>query len=51
MATLTITAPKDLKRIKKEYPHINWNEIMKQGILDKLKELQKFEKLKQEGKI
>ena len=51
MATLTITAPENLKELKKRFPHVNWNEIMKQGILKKLEELKKFEKLKSEGKI
>ena len=51
MATLTITAPKNLKELKKRFPDVNWNEIMKQGIIKKLEELKKFEKLKKEGKI
>jgi hypothetical protein len=51
MATLTITAPKGFEEAKKEFPHINWNEVLKQGILQRLEELKKFEQLKREGKI
>ncbi len=46
MATFTISAPKELERLRKEYPEINWNEVMKRGILKRLEELKKFEALK-----
>ncbi|MBS3076198.1 hypothetical protein J4481_00455 [Candidatus Pacearchaeota archaeon] len=51
MATITITAPKGFEEAKKKFPHINWNEVLKQGILKRLEELKKFEELKQRGKI
>jgi len=51
MATLTISTPKELETLKKKYPKIDWNEVMKQGILKRLQELQKFEKLQKRGDI
>jgi len=51
MATFTISAPKELERLRKEYPEVNWNEVMKQGILKRLAELKKFEELKKKGVI
>lgn len=46
MATLTISAPKELEKLKKQFPKTDWNEIMKMGILNRLKELKEFEKKK-----
>lgn len=51
MATFTISAPKELERLRKEYPDVNWNEVMKRGILNRLEELKKFEELKARGLI
>jgi hypothetical protein len=51
MATFIISAPKELERLKKEYPDVNWNEVMKQGILQRLKELEKLEELKKRGEL
>lgn len=51
MATLTISAPKELERLKKEYPDVNWNEVMKRGILRRLEELKRFEELKERGEL
>ena len=51
MATFTISAPKELHTLKKKYPKVNWNEVMKQGILKKLNELQKFEELQKKGEL
>ena len=51
MATFTISAPKELARLQEKYPEINWNEVMKQGILKRLKELQKFEELQKKGTL
>ncbi len=50
MATLTISVP-ELDRLRKEYPEVNWNEVMKRGILKRLEELKKFEELKSKGGI
>ncbi len=51
MATFTISAPKELEELKKKYPDVNWNEVMKRGILKRLEELKKFEELKARGEL
>ncbi len=51
MATFTISVPKEFEELKKKYPKIDWNEVIKQGILQRLKELKKFEELKKRGEI
>lgn len=50
MATITVHVP-ELKRLRKEYPTVNWNEVMKRGILRRLEELKKFDELKSKGVI
>ena len=49
MATFTISAPKELPRVKKEFPNVNWNNVMKAGILERLEELKKFEVIRKLG--
>ena len=51
MATFTISAPKELRTLKEKYPTVNWNEVMKQGLLKRLRQLQKFEQLQKKGKV
>ncbi len=51
MATITISMPDRFNKVKKEFPEINWNEVMKAGILKRLDELKKFEKLKARGAL
>ncbi|MDD4878031.1 MAG: hypothetical protein PHO02_03275 [Candidatus Nanoarchaeia archaeon] len=51
MGTLTVSVPEEFLEAKKKYPHINWNEVLKQGILKRLNELKKFEELKRKGVI
>jgi hypothetical protein len=51
MSTFTISAPKELVKLKKEFPEINWNHVIKEGILERLEELKKFRELKKRGVI
>lgn len=51
MATFTISAPKELEELKRKFPEVNWNSVMKAGILKRLEELKKFEELKRRGVI
>ena len=51
MATITLSMPERFTKAKKEFPTINWNEVLKQGILKRLKELKKFEELKNRGEL
>ena len=49
MATITLSLPKEFESIKEKFPDIDWNEVIKRGILRRLEELKKFEKLKNRG--
>ncbi len=51
MATFTLSAPQELEELKKKYPKVDWNEVIKQGILRRLEELKKFEELKKRGAL
>ena len=51
MATLTVSLPEKFEQAKKRFPYINWNEVLKRGILKRLEELKKFEELKQRGEL
>lgn len=51
MGTFTVSVPEEFLEAKRKYPHINWNEVLKQGILKRLSELKKFEELKRKGAI
>ncbi|MDO9517600.1 MAG: hypothetical protein Q7J10_06060 [Methanosarcinaceae archaeon] len=49
MSTITVSMPSIFNKTKAEFPDINWNEVMKAGILKRLNELKRFEELKNEG--
>lgn len=51
MATFTVSIPKELKKKLDSNPEINWAEYIKKKFELKLKELKKFETLKNAGKI
>ena len=51
MATFTISIPKELKKRIDEHPEINWAEYLKKRFEQRIKELNKFEELKNSGKI
>ena len=51
MATITISVPEKYEELKRRYPDVNWNEVLKRGILKRLEELKKFEKLKERGEL
>jgi len=51
MVTFTVSIPKDLKRKIDEHPEINWAEYLKKRFEQRIKELNKFEELKNSGKI
>jgi len=51
MATFTVSIPADLKRKIDERPEINWAEYLKKRFEQRIKELNKFEELKNSGKI
>lgn len=51
MKRFTVSIPKELKEKLDKRPEVNWPEIAKQGVLKKLEQLEKFQKLVNEGKI
>ncbi len=51
MATFTISIPPELKKKIEEHPEINWAEYLKKRFEIKIKELKKFEELKNSGRL
>ncbi len=51
MATFTISISEELKNKLDQLPQINWAEYIKQKFEIRLKELRKFEELKNSGRI
>ena len=51
MATFTVSIPEDLKKKLDEHSEINWAEYLKKRFEKRIKELQKFEELKNSGRI
>ena len=49
MATITISLPKEFEEIKRKFPEINWNEVLKAAIIKKLKEIEKFQRMIEKG--
>ena len=51
MATITLSLPKEFEGVKERFPDIDWNEVIKRGVLRRLEELKKFEKLRERGEL
>jgi len=51
MATFTVSIPSEIKKEMNEHPEINWPEYLKKKFEERLKELKKFEELKNSGKL
>ncbi len=51
MKTFTVSIPIELKKKLDEYSEINWAEYLKNKFELRIKELRKFEELKNSGKI
>lgn len=51
MATFTVSIPEELKRMIETHPEINWAEYIKQKFIERIKELHKFEELKNLRKL
>ena len=51
MATFTISIPEELKKKLDEHPEINWAEYLKKRFEQRIKELIKFEELKNSWKL
>ena len=52
MPRMTVSIPDEiLEKFRKKYPEINVAEVVRRGIIRRVEELEKFEKLKKEGVI
>ena len=51
MATFTVSISEELKKKFEEHPEINWAEYLKKRFEIRIRELNKFEELKNSGKI
>ena len=51
MATFTVSIPEELKKRIDEHPEINWAEYLKKKFEIRINELNKFQKLKNSGKL
>jgi len=51
MATFTVSIPEEIKKRIDMHPEINWAEYLKQRFEIKIKDLKKFEELKNSGRI
>jgi hypothetical protein len=45
MTSLTLSVSKELKKLMDEHPEINWSEVARQSIIQKLTLLDKMDKL------
>ena len=45
MATITLSLPKEFEEAKKKHSQVDWNKVIKQGILEKLEKLDKLAKI------
>ncbi|MFH0862754.1 MAG: hypothetical protein V1875_06980 [Candidatus Altiarchaeota archaeon] len=48
MATLTVALSQEFLEAKERFPKLNWNNVVKHGILRRLGELERFEKMRRE---
>ena len=51
MATFTVSIPEELKKKIEQHPEINWAKYLKQRFEIRIKELKRFEYLKNSGRI
>ena len=51
MPKFTISIPKELKKQLDEMPEVNWSEVLRRGIKEKICKLEKFEELDRRGEL
>ncbi len=47
MVTITLSLPEEFEKVRKRFPEVNWNEVVKGGVLKRLDELKRLEKSKE----
>ncbi len=51
MTSLTLSVSKELKKMMDEHPEINWSEVARQSIIQKLTLLAKMDKLLEKSRL
>lgn len=51
MTSLTLSIPKELKKKMEEHPEINWSEVARQSIIQKIALLEKLNSLFKDSKL
>ncbi len=51
MTSLTLSIPKELKKLMDEHPEINWSAVARQSIIQKLTLLEKMDRLLSKSKL
>lgn len=51
MTSLTLSIPKELRRLMDKHPEINWSEVARQSIIQKLNLLEKMDRLLSKSKL
>lgn len=51
MPTFTVSIPEEIKKKMEMHKDINWPEYIKQKFIERIKELKKFEELKNKGML
>ena len=51
MPKITLSFPKELKEKLDKHPEINWSEIIRRGIKENIRKLEKFEELERRGEL
>lgn len=51
MVNLTLAVPKEMKSEMDEFPEINWSEVARQAIAQKLRDLQLLKKMSSKSKL
>ena len=48
MPKITLSIPKELKEKLNEHPELNWSEILRRGIQDKIQKLKRFKEMEKD---
>lgn len=51
MVSVTLSVPEEMKEKMDEFPEINWSEVARQSIDEKLRDLQFLEEFKKQSEI
>ena len=46
MVSITVSVPEDVREMMKQFPEMNWSGFVRKSIVEKVRNLKKFEELK-----